>query len=149
GVDPVGAGVLQEAQGGADVQPVGPLDGDAAVRAGEVTLIDWSQHKVVGPEGPSAALDGAAPAPLEWGSQHASLLGKMVRSALRGRWCCEPPAAFTSSPALPVPIAVLSQGCDSAESTTPDRPDRQGAAGVVPFHAATGRFRFTSPGARV
>src|SRR5207249_4294193 len=55
---PFAAGVLQEAEGDADVELVGPLDRYTTVRAGQVALVGAGERQVVGPEGPGAAANG-------------------------------------------------------------------------------------------
>src|SRR6185437_6994773 len=50
-----GAGLFQEAQGDADVEAIGPFDGNAAVRATEVALIGAGEREVIGAEGAGTA----------------------------------------------------------------------------------------------
>ena len=66
-------GVLQEAQGGGDVQPVGPFDRHAAVRTAEVALVRPGEGQVIGAEGagaPAHRADLAARAGRRNGSRH-------------------------------------------------------------------------------
>ena len=65
--------LFEEPEGRGDVEPVGPLDGHAAVRAGEVALVRPGEGQVVGPEGAVAAAGGAAVAAGE-GGVHAGIV---------------------------------------------------------------------------
>src|SRR5262249_2241602 len=53
-LDAVRMRVFEELNGGVDAEPVGPLDGHAAVRTSEVALIGAGERQVVGPKGPRA-----------------------------------------------------------------------------------------------
>src|SRR5205807_2299516 len=48
--DALGEGVFEEADGGGDVEAIGPLDRHAAMRAGQVALVRSGEGEVVGPE---------------------------------------------------------------------------------------------------
>ena len=62
-LDAGGVGLFEEADGGRDVEPVGPLDRHAAVRAGQVALVRAGERKVVRPETCGCALHGAGDRP--------------------------------------------------------------------------------------
>src|SRR5262249_27961766 len=51
-------GIFEEAQGHLDIEPIRPLDGDAAVRARQIALIGAGEGEIVGAKGARAASDG-------------------------------------------------------------------------------------------
>ena len=58
--------VFQETHRGGNVQAVGPFDGHAAVRTGEVALVRPGEGEIIGPKGARAPADGPAFAAADW-----------------------------------------------------------------------------------
>src|SRR5205085_11208793 len=79
----VGMGVLQKAQGDADVEPVGPFDGDTAVRTGQVALVGAGERQVIGPKRPRPPLHG--PAGIA-GRERRSSMGRGHVIGSKARW---------------------------------------------------------------
>jgi hypothetical protein len=71
-LDAVGMGVLEKAERGRDVEPIGPFDRDAAMGAGEVALIRPGEGDVIGAKGARAAFHGAAG--IAFGKRHGDIM---------------------------------------------------------------------------